>query len=96
MSWSEHVITLPVLLPLLLGALLILIDERKHRVKFWLNFAGVLALLGVAIQLLLTIDAQQQALVLNYQAAGWAAPFGISLVADRLAAMMLVLVALMP
>ena len=94
MSWSEHVITLPVLLPLLLGALLILIDERKHRVKFWLNFAGVLALLGVAIQLLLTIDAQQQALVLNYQAAGWAAPFGISLVADRLAAMMLVLVAL--
>ena len=34
MLWFEHIITVPILLPLLLGALLMLIDERQYQVKF--------------------------------------------------------------
>ena len=93
MLWSEHIITLPILLPLLMGALLMLINERQYQVKFWLSFGSVGLLLGSATWLLVTLDSQLPLPVLSYQAANWPAPFGISLIADRLSALMLVLVA---
>ncbi len=94
MPWSEHLITLPVVLPLLFGALLIVISERHYILKFWLNMLAVAGLLCTAAVLLLKVDANTNQLSeLNYQAANWDAPFGISLVVDRLSAMMLLLVA---
>src|SRR5690554_4665780 len=92
MPWFEHLITMPVVLPLLFGALLMMFNERNHRVKFWLNMSAVTGLLGVAVVLLVTVDTHPDA-TLNYQAANWQAPFGISLVVYRLSALMLVLVA---
>ena len=92
MPWFEHLITMPVVLPLLFGALLMMFNERNHRVKFWLNMSAVTGLLGVAVVLLVTVDTHPDA-TLNYQVANWRAPFGISLVVDRLSALMLVLVA---
>jgi len=94
MLWFEHIITVPILLPLLLGALLMLIDERQYQVKFWLSFFSVGLLLWAAGWLLVSIDTHPQHIpVFSYQAANWPAPFGISLVVDRLSALMLVLVA---
>lgn len=93
MLWFDHIITLPILLPLLLGAWLILVDDRKHQFKFWLSFFGMIALLWIAVSLLLVIDEHaQQTIVLTYQMANWTAPFGISLAADRLTVLMLILV----
>lgn len=95
MQWSDHLITLPVVLPLLFGALLILINERYYRLKFALNMLTVTSVLWVAVLLLTQVDTgAQQAETVVYQAANWPAPFGISLVVDRLTALMLVVVAL--
>lgn len=56
MPWFEHLITMPVVLPLLFGALLMMFNERNHRVKFWLNMSAVTGLLGVAVVLLVTVE----------------------------------------
>ncbi len=96
MNWSQHLILLPVLLPMLCGALLILINEKRHDLKFAINMASVLALLGVAVVLLgLTNSGFWTDNIGVYLAGNWAAPFGISLVIDRLAALMLVLTAIL-
>lgn len=92
MRWFEHVITAPVVLPLLFGAVLMLINERHYRLKFWMALTTVAGLLWTAIVLLIQVDSSLE--VLSYQAAHWIAPFGISLVVDRLSALLLLLVAL--
>lgn len=91
MPWSEHLITLPVVLPLLFGALLIMVNERYYRLKFWLAMLATVGLLWVAYALLVQVDSGT---ALSYQAANWAAPFGIGLAVDRLSALMLLLVAM--
>ena len=91
---TPHLIMLPVLLPLIAGALMVLINERHHRLKFSINLFSTTAMLLSAIQLL--IQAQSgvwPADMAVYLAANWSAPFGIVLVADRLAAIMLLLTA---
>lgn len=94
MPWHEHLITLPVVLPLLFGAMLVMVNERRHNLKFWLNMLAVTGLLCTAVLLLVQVDGDGDALSrLTYQSANWDAPFGISLVVDRLSALMLLLVA---
>lgn len=90
MAWLDHLITLPVVIPLLFGALLLLINERHYKLKFWLNMLAVSGLLWVAIALIVIVDTAAPS---AYQAASWPAPFAISLVIDRFNAMMLMLVA---
>jgi len=95
MTWSQHLILIPVLLPLLCGALLILINESRHQLKFVINFASVLVQLAVAIALLVLVDSGFWPHDIGvYLAGNWPAPFGITLVADRLATLMLVLTGL--
>ncbi|RJK96154.1 Na+/H+ antiporter subunit D [Vallicoccus soli] len=78
-------VALPVLLPLLGAAVALLV--RAAPVQRALA-AGVLAVVGTdALLLLLRVDADGP---LAVQAGGWAAPFGITLVADRLAALLVV------
>ncbi|MDX9740505.1 MAG: monovalent cation/H+ antiporter subunit D [Gammaproteobacteria bacterium] len=89
MDWTQHLIVLPVLLPLLCAALLIPVDERRHRLKFSINMASVAALLAIAIALIIRADGADGPQV--YLVANWAAPFGITLLVDRLSAMMLLL-----
>ena len=96
LTWTTHLIMVPVLLPLLCGALLVPVNESRHRLKFLVNLGSVLCLLAVAGRLAWMTDSGQWPQGIGvYLAANWAAPFGIALAADRLAALMLMLTALL-
>ena len=78
----------PVLLPAIAGALLVLVrDERAQRV-----LSVVATLAGLALALALAVAATGSGPEV-YRLGNWPAPFGIVLVLDRLAALMLVLTA---
>ena len=94
MEWSRHLLVLPVLLPLVTGAVLLLIDETRRTLKALVNFSSTLLLLFVTLALMRIADtapAEGVALSWSYAVGGWPAPFAIVLVLDRLAALMLVL-----
>ncbi|MBL8444524.1 MAG: monovalent cation/H+ antiporter subunit D [Zoogloeaceae bacterium] len=94
MPWLQHLIVLPVLIPLVVGAVLIPVNETRHQLKFGFNLASTALSLFVAIALLLMADNGHWPLDIGvYLAANWPAPFGIVLVVDRLAALMLLLTA---
>jgi multicomponent K+:H+ antiporter subunit D len=96
LPWTQHLIILPILLPLVCGAVMVPIKETRHRIKFSLSAASVLALLANALALLLLTDSEYWPRGVGvYLAANWVAPFGIALVADRLAAVMLLLAAIL-
>ncbi|RPH64133.1 MAG: monovalent cation/H+ antiporter subunit D, partial [Burkholderiales bacterium] len=90
MSWP-HTIILPVVLPLMTGALLLLVERRAARLAPALTMLSLLAQLVVAA--LLAAQAAQGP-VQAYLLGNWQAPFGIALALDRLAGLMLVLTAL--
>jgi multicomponent K+:H+ antiporter subunit D len=94
-GWMQHLMVVPVLLPLLTGAVMLLLDERRRSLKAMLNLASTLALVVVAVLLLdLTHAAgppDSASTIGVYLLGNWAAPFGIVLVADRLSALMLLL-----
>ena len=92
----QHLIILPVLLPLLCGAVLVPLTQARHRFKFALSYASVLAQLFIACILMAQADGGAWPGGIGvYLAANWAAPFGIALVADRLSALMLLLTAVL-
>ncbi len=95
LDWTRHLVIVPVLLPLLCGALLVPLTEGRHRLKFAASYASVLGLMATALALVLFTDTRWPGGVQPYFAANWAAPFGIALVADRLSSIMLVLTALL-
>ncbi len=83
-----HWIILPVIIPALLAAFVILLARYHRDIQRVASVAGTLASLAVSIGLFW--QASDGTLTL-YQLGDWAAPFGIVLVADRLATTMLVL-----
>ena len=87
MTWP-HLITLPVVLPLMAGALLVLVEGRHAALAKALGMASTLAVLATAM--MLTWQADTGA-VQAYLLGNWAAPYGISLALDRLSALMLLL-----
>ncbi|AVR87023.1 monovalent cation/H+ antiporter subunit D [Thauera aromatica] len=94
LPWLNHLIIVPVLLPLMVGALMIPIHQKRHGLKFALGLASGVLLWVVAVALLVLADGGHWPGGIGvYLAANWAAPFGIALVADRLSALMLVLTA---
>ncbi|MFA7503404.1 MAG: monovalent cation/H+ antiporter subunit D [Burkholderiaceae bacterium] len=91
-TWVHHLILLPVLLPLVCGAALIPLHMTRHRLKFAMSMGTLFVQTAVALVLLGLVDGEYWAGGIGvYLAANWAAPFGIALVADRLAVMMLLL-----
>ena len=91
----EHLVVAPVLLPLATAAVMLLLGEGgagRRRVKGLLNVVSACAGLATAIALLLAVDAQPAPAAFGvYLPGNWPVPFGIVLVADRLAALMAVL-----
>ncbi len=91
-SFSQHLVILPILLPLICAALLAPFTQGRHRLKFGLAYASVLGQLAIAVMLMLQTDREiWQGGIGVYLAANWSAPFGIALMADRLSALMLLL-----
>lgn len=80
-------ICLPVVLPLLAAALKLAIGQRLSRLQSLISVFTLSAVLAFALVLLVVVDRDG---TLVAQAGGWAAPMGISLVADRLSTLMLV------
>lgn len=94
MEWAKHLLVVPILLPLVAGAVLLLIDEVRHTVKAAISLASTLLYLLAAVTLMRIADGVpvgSGALSWSYAVANWPAPFAIVLVLDRLSALMLVL-----
>jgi multicomponent Na+:H+ antiporter subunit D len=80
-------IILPILIPMFTGILCVF-AYRSRRMQRLFNVLGAGALLGAAIMLLIDVSSQG---IQVAQAGGWPAPYGITFVADRLSALMILL-----
>jgi multicomponent K+:H+ antiporter subunit D len=90
MLFGGHEVVLPIVLPLVAGALLVLLERARSRWTAPLGLAATLALLALAIALVRQAgDGTVQAYLLG----NWQAPWGIALALDRLSALMLLLTA---
>jgi len=88
-----HLMVVPIVLPLVAAALLLLLGEKRKRLKSVLNISATFAGLVVAATILRRVDGGAAFGEIGvYLASNWEAPFGIVLVADRLSALMLLLV----
>ncbi|MBA1157600.1 monovalent cation/H+ antiporter subunit D [Microvirga mediterraneensis] len=88
----DHLIIVPIVLPLISGALMLLLEERSRSLKGGIGIATTVILLIVSLVLLQQADETAPGTGLRtYQLGNWPAPFGIVLVLDRLSALMLVL-----
>ena len=88
----SHLPALPILLPLTLGALLLVVEKRGIALQRALGFLGVAGLVAAAVQLTLTAT---EGGIGVYLLGNWEARLGIVLVADRLSALMLLTTALL-
>jgi multicomponent K+:H+ antiporter subunit D len=85
---AAHLIAVPVVLPLLAGALLLVVDEPRHGLKASVGVTTTVLSLLAAVALAIRADS---AVTHVYAVGNWTAPVGIVLVADRLAALMVLL-----
>ncbi|WP_420344006.1 monovalent cation/H+ antiporter subunit D [Paenirhodobacter sp.] len=95
---AQHLIMAPIVIPLITGALTLLYDERQRRAKLGLSLVSALALLIVSVELMSRTKGAGLAgggETTFYLLGDWTAPFGIVIVLDRLAAMMVMLTALL-
>ena len=94
-GWQLHWPILPVLIPFCAGAVLLMLRDTRHGARAMLAVGATLAQLVVAgILLAMTsgmIEAAWAGEAGVYAVGSWSAPFGIVLVVDRLAAVMLTL-----
>ena len=88
----NHLVLLPVLIPLLAGSLLLVAGRAGKAVERSIGLVATAALLLVAVLLLVRVGAGE---LLVYYNGNWPAPYGIVLVADRLSALMLTLTAVL-
>lgn len=95
---ADHLIIAPVALPLLAGAVMLLLAERRHSLKAAISTASTFALIAIAIALFVSVDAapdgSAQAIGV-YRLGDWPAPFGIVLVADCLSTLMVLLTSIL-
>ncbi|UYV16038.1 monovalent cation/H+ antiporter subunit D [Porphyrobacter sp. ULC335] len=88
MTFADHLPILPVVIPALAAPLALLVMRRRRELGIVISLLSCLAMLACAIALMVRVSGGE---ILAYAVGEWPAPFGIVLVADRLAAMMLVL-----
>lgn len=96
MTALDHLVIFPIILPLAVGGLLLFFRDQNKVAKAIAVFATMLALLGVASTLLfLTGTDGENGWLGVYLLGNWSPVFGIVLVADRAAAIMLTLTAVL-
>jgi multicomponent K+:H+ antiporter subunit D len=86
----SHLLILPIVIPLLAGSVLLLARRLSHGWRRAIGIAATLALLPIALSLLSRVA---DGMHLVYALGAWPPPFAIVLVADRLAAFMLLVTA---
>ena len=87
-SAMPHLVVAPVLVPMLAAAAMLLVGEARRSLEVFLGAVAMLAGLGASVALLVHVGAGGPVV---YVPGGWPTAFGIAVVADRLAALMLVL-----
>ena len=93
---TEHLIIVPIILPLAIAALLLLTGGRNRTLEAGLAIISHATLLVVAAALVLITDGRSGAgLSMIYRLGNWPAEFAIVLVADRLAALMVLLTSIL-
>lgn len=97
--WLPHLPVLPVVIPLLISAILLMLKDSRRRTRLALSYVSVFGQLIVAFMLLyMTMGGYADIWprhIAVYLLGDWLAPFGIVFVADRLSAIMLVLSAIL-
>jgi multicomponent K+:H+ antiporter subunit D len=86
----SHMVVLPIVLPAVCAVALLLVGESRLALQRALSLGSCLALLALGVA---AAARASDGDVLDYHLGGWPAPFGIVLVLDRLAAVMLTLAA---
>lgn len=95
-GWASHLVIVPILLPLLAGATILLFDELNRALRAGISLGATLALVAVAGALLRMAGSGGFDSPVNvYLLGNWAAPFGIVLVLDKLSALMLMLTSIL-
>jgi multicomponent K+:H+ antiporter subunit D len=93
LSHMQHLLAVPVVLPLVTAAVLLTMGDRWRDLKATLSLLSMLGALATAIVIATAAAEGPPGTLGVYLPGNWPVPFGIVLVADRLAAMMLVLAA---
>ena len=88
----NHWIIAPVLLPMVAGALLLVLESTGLDAKRYVSVVATAALIPVALGLMGIAAAGEQQI---YYVGDWPAPFGIVLVLDRLSGLMLLLASIL-
>ncbi len=93
----QHLGIVSIILPLIVGAIMIPLEDQRSRFRATLGIASTLALLAIAVTLAWQAHHAEggEGIVTVYRLGNWPAIFGIVLVVDRLSAMLLILVALL-
>jgi multicomponent K+:H+ antiporter subunit D len=93
-----HLIMAPILLPLVTAAAMLILGEKRRRLKAMVNLLSTALGVGLAVLLVYTVHHEAApgglaavGAVGIYLPSNWQAPFGIVLVLDRLSALMLLL-----
>lgn len=97
-SWLDHLIVLPILLPLVAAAAMLLLDERRHQIKRVIALLTTTALVIISTLLLRGAASRgfaDEPATTAYPIGNWPAPFGIVLVIDWLSAVLLVLTSIL-
>ncbi len=98
-EWLQHLPILPVAVPLMAGALMLLLSDSHRRARLTLSFISIAAQIYCAITLFCLsagyIPSNWPDGVGVYLLGDWPAPFGIVAVVDRLSTIMLVLTAVL-
>ena len=92
MMAQEHLAILPIVLPLAAGAITLVVGEGRLALKAAISLIAAVLLVAVGISL---AGLANDSSVTVYRVGGWAAPFGIVLVVDRLSAAMVLLAAVL-
>jgi len=87
-----HWTVVPIVLPAMMAAFIVLVLRHQPLLQRVFSLAGTVVLLAVAAGLMWRVS---DGTVLLYQLGNWAAPFGIVLAVDRLAALFVTLTALL-
>lgn len=91
-SLMPHLMLVPIILPMLTAALMLLLKEEQQSIKVVMNIGATTLGLFASITLLIWADQAGSSTTMGvYLPGNWQAPFGIVLAVDRLTAMMLVL-----
>lgn len=83
----NNLVMLPILIPLIAGLILVIFRKKVYRQRFIALFA-ILATFTVAVMMAWKVKTDG---IQVLQAGGWAAPYGISLVADMFAVILLII-----